>query len=91
MSWAQRLKHATRSKAPRGEIGDEGAPDRQHEAQFPAAVLAVVAALAFSQNGRTDDFALDVSRGIIDGHICHNTSWAYSSCGRKIRLANYLG
>ena len=53
--------------------------------------LAVVAALAFSQNGRTDDFALDVSRGIIDGHICHNTSWAYSSCGRKIRLANYLG
>ena len=30
--------------------------------------LAAVAALAFSQHGRTGDFALDVSRGVIDGH-----------------------
>jgi hypothetical protein len=30
--------------------------------------LAAVAALAFSQSGRTDDFTLNVSRGVIDGH-----------------------
>jgi len=30
--------------------------------------LAAVAALAFSQSGRTDDFTLNVSRGVIDGY-----------------------